>query len=322
MDENNQPNQGEDDNHGTSLEASGSGQSLEQNSAAGAPPPKPPKRGLRGRLAGLNIYLLLFIFLLIIAAAAVIIITTKGSSPKKPATINGKNLSQTELKHLAQNSVAVGNPDQVLKISSNAIFGQQVLIQKDLDVAGSLKVGGSLKLNNVSVSGAGSFGSLTTGGLSDSGSANVRGSLTLGGSLNVAGATKLGGSVAINQLSVGNLTLNNDLQLTHHIQAGGSTPGHSLGNALGAGGTASLSGSDTAGAININTGGAPHAGCFINVRFASSFHGAPYLVVTPVGSAAGGLQFYVNRSTRGFSVCSANAAPAGRSFGFDYIALD
>ncbi|MGH7237198.1 MAG: hypothetical protein ACREGF_01540 [Candidatus Saccharimonadales bacterium] len=302
------------------------GESLEQNPASPdyikAPAPIPPKRGLRRRLAGFNIYLLLFVFLLLLAAAGAIILVTRNNQTKKTPALSGQDLSQAELQNLAQNTVAIGNPDQVLKVGSNAIFAGQVLVQKDLDVAGGLNVGGSLKLTNLDVGGAASFGSLATGQLTDSGSDNIKGALSVGQALSVAGSANFGGAVAVNQLTASSLNLNSDLNLTHHIQAGGATPGHSSGNALGAGGTTSLSGSDTAGVININTGGNPSAGCFINVNFASSFHTAPYIVVTPVGSAAGSLQYYVNRSSGGFSVCSDNSAAGGSSFGFDYVALD
>jgi hypothetical protein len=92
--------------------------------------------------------------------------------------------------------------------------------------------------------------------------------------------------------------------------------------AVGGGGTASLSGSDTSGSVTINTGGSPPAGCFATVTFSKVFASTPHVVLTPVGSAAAGLQYYVTRSTTGFAVCTASAAPAGQSFGFDYVALD
>jgi hypothetical protein len=84
----------------------------------------------------------------------------------------------------------------------------------------------------------------------------------------------------------------------------------------------SLSGSDTSGSITVNTGGSPPAGCFASVTFSQKFSSTPHVIITPVGSAAAGLQYYVNRSTTGFDICTANSAPSGQTFGFDYIALD
>jgi hypothetical protein len=83
-----------------------------------------------------------------------------------------------------------------------------------------------------------------------------------------------------------------------------------------------VSGSDTAGFININTGGAPSAGCFITVNFASRFNSTPRVLVTPVGSDSGALNYYVNRSSTSFSVCVATVPPAFASFGFDYFVLN
>jgi hypothetical protein len=91
---------------------------------------------------------------------------------------------------------------------------------------------------------------------------------------------------------------------------------------LGAGGTVSVSGTDTAGTITINTGGSPAVGCFVTITFTQKFNATPHVVVTPVGSAGGGLNYYVNRSASDFSLCTTNPAPGGANFSFDYIALD
>jgi hypothetical protein len=121
---------------------------------------------------------------------------------------------------------------------------------------------------------------------------------------------------------VQSLQLSGDLQITRHIDAGGGTPGKSDGTALGNGGTSSVSGTDTAGTVTINTGGSPSTGCFATITFTNRFSGTPHVVVTPVGSAAGGLNYYINRSASNFSICATNSAPAGQTFSFDYIVID
>jgi hypothetical protein len=99
-------------------------------------------------------------------------------------------------------------------------------------------------------------------------------------------------------------------------------PGVGRGSAVGSGGTASLGGSDTAGSITINTGGGTGAGCFATVNFVRKFNSTPHVIVTPVGSGAAGLGYYITRSTSDFSVCTTTPAPSGQTFGFDYFVVD
>ncbi|HET8670877.1 MAG TPA: hypothetical protein VFM05_09720, partial [Candidatus Saccharimonadales bacterium] len=117
------------------------------------------------------------------------------------------------------------------------------------------------------------------------------------------------------------LQLNGDLTLNNHIIAGGPIPGSTRGGALGSGGTASVSGSDTTGSITINTGGSPGPGCFITVNFVKRFNGTPHVIVTPIASGAASINYYVDRSPTEFSICTTNSAPAGQTFGFDYLVI-
>jgi len=158
--------------------------------------------------------------------------------------------------------------------------------------------------------------------LNTSGGTTVNGVLTAKHGLSVTGASNFNGSVSATQITTGTLQLNGNLAVTHHITAGGSIPGISGGVALGSGGTNSLNGSDTSGSITLNTGSGTSAGCFVTVNFAQKFDNTPHVVVTPVGAAAAGLNFYVNRSTSSFSVCTTNPAAVGQTFGFDYMVFD
>jgi len=136
------------------------------------------------------------------------------------------------------------------------------------------------------------------------------------------GGATFGGPVSAPQITVQSLQLNGDLQIVRHIDAGGATPGKTDGTALGNGGTVSVGGTDTAGTVTINTGGSPAVGCFVSVNFSNKFSATPHVVVTPIGSSAAGLSYYVTRTTSSFSLCTTNPAPAGQTFSFDYIALD
>lgn len=269
-----------------------------------------------------NAYLAVFIFLLVVGGIVLVVAYLKSNTNNN--TNNNtppQNLSASALEQLANNGTTIGGPKETLNIQSNAVFQNAVLVRGNLDVAGTVKMGGTLALQSLTVGGSSSFGQLNAQGLSVSGSAGIQGQLS-SASLSVAGGGSFNGPVTAPSLVANSLQLNGDLGITHHIDTGGSIPGLSRDSALGSGGTASVSGSDTAGSITINTGSGPAAGCFATINFAHSFGGTPHVVVTPVGYSAATIQYYVTRSTSNFSLCTANNPPAGSSFGFDYMVLD
>jgi cytoskeletal protein CcmA (bactofilin family) len=271
-----------------------------------------------------NAYLVIFLFLIIIGVIIIVVayFRTNGQNTNNSGNNTpSQNLSANSLEQLANNGTVIGGPKQTLNIESNAVFQNQVLVRGDLDVAGSVKLGGSLALQSLTVGGTTSLGQLNAQSLSITGNVGVQGQLSAL-SIGVAGGGSFGGPVTAPSLIANSLQLNGDLGITHHIDTGGGAPGLSRGGALGGGGTASVSGSDTAGSININTGSGASSGCFATLNFAHSFGSTPHVIVTPVGAAAAGIQYYVTRSTGSFSLCTASAAPSGTSFGFDYIIID
>lgn len=295
-------------------------------SDTGTAPPTPrsprPWQRLVRRLRRANIYLLLFLAVIGVAVA-ILVLAALASRHSSHSDITNQNLSPNALKQLANSDVTVGDPKQILNVQSNAVFAGKVLIRDSLEVAGPIQVGGSLNLPGITVSGNSLFDQVQVNkGLGIGGDAAVQGQLTVQKGLSVAGNGTFNGTVSATQLMANALQLGGDLTLTHHIAAGGATPAYNSGSNLGGGGTVSLSGSDTAGTVTVNTGSGPSAGCFVAVTFAKSFNATPHVLITPVGSAAAGLAYYVNRSSAGFSICSAGAPPAGSNFGFDYFVLD
>jgi hypothetical protein len=278
-----------------------------QPAPAGPPPNPPNKAGLFERLKNsTNIYLIVFIVLF----AAVGIASSAGS------------LTDQQLSALKGNTTLVGDSKQTLDVQSNAIFEGQVLLRSDLNVAGAIKVGGGLSLSSITIGGAGNFGQLgVNGGLNVGGDTLLQGQLTVQKGLTVGGAASFG-SLSVSTLNVTNLQLKGDLSVSKHITTSGGNPGRTNGSALGGGGTASVSGSDTAGTVNINTGGGPPAGCFLTVNFSQKYAGTPHVVISPSNSSAAALQYYTNRSTTGFSICSASAPAASTNYVDDYVVID
>ncbi|HSH18619.1 MAG TPA: hypothetical protein VK978_04505 [Candidatus Saccharimonadales bacterium] len=268
-----------------------------------------------------NIYLLLFLLILVVAGA-VLVITALSSKEETadPAAINSQDLSSETLKQLSNTDATVGDPKQILNVQSNAVFAGKVLVRDSLEVAGTIRVGGALSLPGITVSGESNFDQVNVNKtLNIGGDASIQGQVNIRRGLAVSGGGTFGGPVTAPQVSTSALQLLGDFTLTRHLIIGGTTPGRSIGPAVGGGGTASVSGSDTSGSININTGGGASAGCFITVNFAQRFNNTPHVILTPVGSDASGLNYYVNRNSTSFSVCTGNVPPSNASFGFDYF---
>ncbi len=283
---------------------------------------RPKGHRIRELISRLNIYLLLFIFILLLTGMIIFIGVRRNQQVLNEPAINIAELNPETIEELSGSEATVGDPKQTLNIESNSVFAGKVLIRDSLDVAGTIRVGGDLSLPGITVSGTSNFDQIQANNLSIAGDTNIQGALTVQQNLTVSGGATFGGPISAPQITVESFQVTGDLTITRHIDAGGGTPGLSNGSALGSGGTASVSGSDTAGTVTINTGGGPGAGCFATINFTQPFTGTPHVVVTPVGSAAGAINFYVNRTTTSFSVCTSSPPPAGSNFSFDYIAID
>lgn len=276
------------------------------------------------KLSGINVYLLLFILTIVLA----LVITYIGYQrnkvvEEKQEALLTEPLSTDALDQLKQTDVRVGDPKQILSIESNAIFSGNVLIRDSLEVAGKLKVGGELELPGLTVGGASNFDQLKASSLDLSGNAAIQGQLSIQQGLSVGGNLNVAGNLSASKLTINNLEVSGDLSVNKHINAGGGTPGRTGGSGLGGGGTTSISGSDTAGTVNINTGSGAGSGCFVSISFVNSYGSTPHVVITPVGASAGSLDFYITRSSSGFSICTANSSGvSGKSFAFDYIVVN
>lgn len=269
-----------------------------------------------------NIYLLIFILIIVLAGVATFVSMQRAKKESAEPTITTQELTQDDIDKISGSETKVGDPKQTLSIESNAIFAGKVLIRDSLDVAGTIKVGGALSLPGLTVAGTSNFDQLQANKLSIAGDTNIQGTLTVQKNLAISGGATFGGNLSAPQVTAQTLQLNSDLTLTRHIDAGGPTPTRANGGGLGNGGTSSVSGTDIAGTLTINTGGSPGAGCFATVTFSAKYNATPHVVITPVGAAAAGLNYYINRSTSEFSVCTTNPAPAGQNFAFDYIVID
>lgn len=268
-----------------------------------------------------NVYFLGF--MLIVSVVGVITVVNFLNSQKEPPDPNIANqaLSEEELQELATKDATVGGTSQTLTIKGNAVIEGQTLMRGNLSIAGNLQTGGSIQGPSLTISGESNLGSTQINSLEVAQTTAVAGELTAG-SLSVAGASSFSGDVTVSKITATQLVIsgNGILQIPNHISFTGPSPSRSINSSvLGSGGTASVNGSDTSGSITLNTGGSPQAGCFVEVTFKQPFTKTPRVIVTPIGSTAGNLDFYVNRNATGFSLCTNNAAVANKSFAFDFF---
>ncbi len=284
----------------------------------------PTKKGFLSKLLVIykkvDIYFLIFILLLVVASIIAYISIQKNQNAKIP-NISSQSLDQGALKQLSGNDTQVGGTNQTLNIQSSTVFSNNVLAKGNLQVAGTLKIAGALVLPGITVTGISSLGQINADTLTLTGSETVKGQLTANQGLTVNGISSFGGAINAPSISVSTLAVNGDITFSHHIYANGSIPRVASVSAIGSGGTVSLSGSDNAGNVNINTGSGASAGCLANITFSQNYTVTPYIQITPVGQAAGNnIGYYITRSTSGFSIC-ANAPPSNAAMSFDYTVI-
>lgn len=268
-----------------------------------------------------NVYLVGFILVCVVAAAIALVSWLNSQKPPEEAAIESQQLTTEALKSLANTDASVGNTAQTLTIQGSAVINGQTLARGNLNVAGNFQTGGSVQAPTLTVSGATNLADTQINTLQVAGATAIQGTVSLR-DLNVSGASSFGGPITASQITVSRLIMsgNASLEIPNHISFTGSTPSRTTnGGVLGNGGSANISGSDTAGTINVNSGNNPTSGCFITVRFNQAFPRQPRVIVSPAGATAGQMQYYTERNTTTFSVCSANAPAANQSFAFDYF---
>jgi hypothetical protein len=305
-----------------------------------AAPKKPQAKGIKKILGKLNIYLLLFILILVVAGAA-FAVTYFMNKREQEIRLTTTELTEATLEELKTSDAIVGDPKQILTIESNAVITGKVVMRDTLDIAGALKIGGPLSLPSIRAAGEGNFGSLATndfqaagntaiggildvvGAVSMGNNLQVSGNINAGGRLDVGGQATIGGNLNVNG-TISAQGINFDTISISRINITGGQPGISVGGAAGGGGTASISGSDTAGTATINTGGGTGTGILATITFTGAFSSNnPHPVLTPNGPGCANIGYYVtNISATQFSIATATNPPAGATCRFNYIVIN
>jgi hypothetical protein len=270
-----------------------------------------------------NLYILIFALVLVVAGVVTVVNYLNSQKETPAANVAAQTLSADALKQLANTNATVGAPAQTLTIQGNAVITGQTLTRGSLSVAGNFQTGGSIGSPSLTISGTSNLGTAQINSLQVATNTSIQGSTTLR-DLNVAGASSFSGAITASQITVTKLILagNGVLELPNHLSFSGTVPGRSITGSgiLGNAGTVSVNGSDTSGSINMGTGNNPTgSGCIVRINFRQKFATQPHVIVSPVGSAAGNMQYYVNKDVNGFSLCTNNTPAANSVFGFDFF---
>lgn len=240
---------------------------------------------------------------LLVAGGIFWLVRLQAKSQPKPAThivINTQSLDNGTLNKLTNPSD--GTVSQQLTITPDTLFKSNVTVQ------------GTTKLANTTI--AGTLGA--SGDVTLAQALTVNGNTTLGGNVTVAGRlTTL--SFSTGNLSAATLNLAGDATLGGHLIPTGSTPTLKPSVATN-GGTATISGNDTAGTVAINVSSAsPHSGEFVIISFKKPFSTTPKIQITPLNAAASELRYYATASPTFFTIDTSSLPTAGASYVFDYL---
>jgi cytoskeletal protein CcmA (bactofilin family) len=214
--------------------------------------------------------------------------------------------------NIKSTALDVSDPSKTFVVNSNTAIAGALSVQKDLNLKGRLVTNGALSVNGLAVSGATSLSATTIAStLNVAGSTTLQGGLTVGNSLNVNGPLNVNGNasfsgdVSANTFNARSTFNTGNIIFSGHVVSGGSTPSISgYSPVLGAGGSAVISGNDTAGTVTIHTGSiVGNSGTLATVVFRTPYsNSGPKVVLTPNGQSAGEIQFYVTHNMNQFQI--------------------
>lgn len=269
-----------------------------------------------------NVYLLMFLLVVVIGVAVVVVAYLNSKKEPPIPSLTNQTLDVETLRQLANADATVGDTNQTLTIQGNAIVSGQMLVRGNLNVAGTIQLGGEFSVPDLIVSGSANLAETQIASLQVAEESIFQGEVTLQDDLNVAGTTSFNGTVTVADLVVAKLTMsgNGRLEIPNHINFTGASPGRVINaGVLGAGGSGSVNGSDTAGTVNLNTGDNPTAGCFVRIRFNMPYQNTPNVIISPINAGAAQTQYYVTVSNTEFQICTLNTPPNNQVFGFSYF---
>ncbi len=266
----------------------------------------------------------LLAFILLVGSIAGYFYAQSTKKATEPAKTQVQTLSQDDIKKLTDVSTSLGNSNQTLNIGANALFRGKLDVTGDFSVGGRFNANGPVTLSELNISGTTALTGLSVGSnLTVSGLTTLQKGLTVGQLLSVNGGLNVSGTASVNALnaqSISTQTISIAGPLTiGHLRTQGPTPGISAGSAIGGGGTVSISGNDTAGTVNINTGSGTTGGLLASIAFRAGFTGGVHVLLSPLTGPSASTPVYVTRTASGFTIRTDSPPPAGSVMAYDYF---
>lgn len=245
----------------------------------------------------------------------------KPAAQTKAPTI--QTLSPQDIEKLNEIGANLGTSGQKLNVGADALFRGKADVTGDLTVGGKLNANGPVTLSQLNIT-----GNTAASGLNVGSNLNVTGNATFGGTLAVNKLTTINsnltvsgnasvGALTATSIAVRNITISGPLTVSHLVSQG--TAPSIAAISVGAGGTVSISGNDTTGQVNINTGTSPGT-ALAQITFRAAYSGTVHVQLTPLTSDAATSGYYVTPTSTGFQVHAA-APPSGRTLQFDFLVM-
>ncbi len=293
------------------------------------------KRSFRPSHTATFVALAVILLLLAISGGGIFFLIRRQAQVKGKSSLADISVNKSLLDQLGVNRSSATDPSVALVVTPNAEFNGSLTVSKDVKLATKLSAGqtsltqldaGNTSLTQLNVNGASSLSDTAVRtNLTVAGTTRLQGPVTLdkiltvNGGANVSGDLTIGGALTTNNFSARSLTSISTLTIGGHIVTNGPVPGIAQGPSAGPSGTVSVGGNDASGTVVMNTGQAPVAGIIASITFRTPYGTIPHVVISPVGAPTGSLQFYINRSSTGFSIGTSNAPAPASGYVFDYI---
>lgn len=234
-----------------------------------------------------------------------------------------QTLSPADIQKLNEIGANLGTAGQTLNVGADALFRGKANVTGDLTVGGRLNANGPVTLSQLNIT-----GNTAASGLNVGSNLNVTGNTTFGGTLTVNKLTTVNsnltvsgnasvGALSASSIAVRNITISGPLTVSHLVSQG--TAPIIAAISPGAGGTVSISGNDTTGQVNINTGTSPGT-ALAQITFRAAYGGVVHVQLTPLTSDAATSGYFVTPTSTGFQVHAANP-PSGRTLQFDFLVM-
>ena len=295
---------------------------------ANQPPAPEPKRNkswdsLRARANTGASITALFLFLAGCGAAiGYFYAQSKKPAPQtKAPTI--QTLSKDDIEKLNEIGANLGTAGQTLNVGADALFRGKANVTGDLTVGGRLNANGPVTLSQLNITGNTAASGLNVGSnLLVTGTTTLQQTLTVNSLVNVNSNLNVAGSASFGSLSAGtiavrNISISGPLTVSHLVSQGAAPSISPL--SVGGGGTVSISGNDTAGQVNINTGSGPGT-ALAQITFRGAYAGVVHVQLTPLTGDAANSGYFVTPSSTGFQVHATNP-PAGKTLQFDFLVM-